>query len=120
MTIHELPGEYFVDGTNQDQGQSSYKGILRLELDENEKVLAEWTIGENQSQFGTGFFKDDILVLNFYYLTNEAETLKGVVVYRFVNKNELNGFWSEKYGDQRFLGSEKCSRVNPFGKFSEN
>lgn len=120
MTIYDLQGEYEVEGTNQDQERSSYKGILQLTLDENEKICATWKINNLQTQYGNGFFQDDILVINFNYTGYDNEVLKGVVVYRFINKNELRGFWSEKHGDQRFLGNENCKRINKHGKFSAN
>ena len=91
-----------------------------MTLNSHNKISASWTIGQNQSQNGVGFFKDDILVINFKYLGEENKEFKGVVVYRCLNRNLLKGFWSEKYGDQNALGIEIGKRVNPFDYFSEN
>ena len=43
----------------------------------------------------------------------EDNTLyKGVVVYRCITKDILDGFWSEKHGNSLCLGEERCFRVN--------
>jgi hypothetical protein len=34
-----------------------------------------------------------------------------VVVYRCLTKDILEGFWSEEYGDPKYLGEERCFRV---------
>jgi len=33
------------------------------------------------------------------------------VVYKCLNKNILEGFWSEEHGNPKFLGSENCFRI---------
>ena len=73
--------------------------------------MANWLINENQTQSGTGFFKDNILVINFNYLGDNNLTYKGVVVYRCITNDILDGFWSEKHGDPRFLGEERCFKI---------
>lgn len=120
MEIEELIGRYAIKGKNQDLDQTAYKGILELTLDVNNKIIAHWSISENQTQKGIGFFKDDILVINFNYQGEASQIFKGVVVYRYLNRNVLKGFWSEKYGDQSTLGEENGVRINPFEDFSEN
>jgi len=111
MTIQDLEGTYAIQGSNQDEpGTSGYQGILTLSLDENQRIIAEWLIGEHE-QHGTGFYKDGILVINFWYEGADQEVYKGVAVYRWINKDVLDGFWSEKHGDPRFLGSEYAVRV---------
>jgi hypothetical protein len=50
-------------------------------------------------------------VINFNYRGENDEVLKGVVVYRFLTKDILDGFWSEDYGDPKYLGEERCFRV---------
>jgi len=87
MTINQLPGSYNIIGNNQDIEGASYKGVLDLSLDQNNRVIAKWLINNSQEQFGTGFFKDNILVVN------------------------LDGFWSEKHGNPLFLGQERCFRI---------
>lgn len=111
MTLQELIGEYTVIGTNQDVESSTYKGTLTLTLDENDRVKAKWLINNEQEQLGNGFFKDNILVINFNYKNND-EIFKGVVVYKCISKDVLDGFWSEKHGDPLFLGEERCFRIN--------
>ncbi|MPT31212.1 MAG: hypothetical protein E2600_06015 [Chryseobacterium sp.] len=110
MTIQDLVGNYAVEGSNQDENGISYHGVLTLSLDENNRILARWTIGDH-IQKGTGFFRDDILVINFNYEGDDGKIYKGVAVYRFINQDVLDGFWSEKHGDPLYLGSEYCTRI---------
>jgi hypothetical protein len=111
MLIHDLAGQYTITGTNQDADASSYAGFLELTLDDNNRVQAYWNIGEDQIQQGEGFFKDNILVINFYYTGNDRSIYKGVVVYKCLSKDYLDGFWSEENGDPQYLGSETATRV---------
>lgn len=111
MTVQDLAGSYSIQGSNQEESQEvSYRGILTLFLDENNRIVAEWMIGDH-IQTGTGFYKDGILVINFRYEGEDLKIYKGVAVYRCISKDILDGFWSEKYGDPRFLGSEYCVRI---------
>jgi len=111
MKIQDLVGSFSIIGSNQDDSENSYKGKLSLKLDENNKISANWLINGNQEQVGTGFFKDNILVINFKYLGNDRTIYKGVVVYRCISKDILDGFWSEEYGNPLFLGKERCFRI---------
>ena len=54
MTIQDLIGDYFIEGTNQDETNDTYHGILTLSLDENNRIIAQWVIGD-AVQNGTGF-----------------------------------------------------------------
>ena len=112
MTLEELVGDYRITGNNQDAVQSSYKGKLSLSLDENSRIIALWNISGDQVQKGTGFFKDQILVINFNYLGEQDQVFKGVVVYKCLSKDVLDGFWSEKHGDPLFLGAEQAFRIH--------
>lgn len=111
MTIDELPGDYSIIGKNQENTESTYTGTLSLSLDENNRIHAKWLIHENQEQNGTGFFKDNILVINFNYQGNDKMIYKGVAVYRCLTKDVLDGFWSEKHGNPLYLGEEQCFRI---------
>lgn len=112
MTIQDLIGSYTISGSNQDENQEiNYKGILHLSLDENNRIVAQWLINNSQQQKGHGFFKDNILVINFSYKGENNKTYKGVAVYRCITKDVLEGFWSEKHGDPLYLGTEHCLRV---------
>lgn len=113
MTIKELIGDYKISGTNQSDSASSYEGMLSLTLNKAHQIIASWTIGQDQEQVGVGFFKNNILVINFTYLGEDATTYKGTVVYRCLTKNMLDGFWSEAYGDPKFIGTEQCFRITP-------
>ncbi|MFD1294180.1 hypothetical protein ACFQ5N_10065 [Lutibacter holmesii] len=113
MRIQDFVGTYTIVGSNQDASAHTYKGTLHLTLDENQRILATWRIENNQTQVGTGFFKDGILVINFSYIGEDHNTFKGVVVYRCITTNLLDGFWSEKHGDPLYLGSERCYRIQP-------
>lgn len=110
MIIQDLVGNYALEGSNQDANGISYHGILTLSLDKDNRILARWNIGDH-IQNGTGFFRDDILVINFNYEDDEAKVYKGVAVYRCISPNILDGFWSEKHGNPLYLGSEYCTRI---------
>ncbi|KFC19170.1 hypothetical protein [Chryseobacterium sp. FH1] len=110
MTIEDLIGSYAVEGSNQEEKGYPYHGVLTLSLDENNRINAQWTIG-NHIQNGTCFFKDQILVVNFNYVGDDHQIYKGVAVYRCLSKNILDGFWSEKHGNPLYLGSEYCVRT---------
>ncbi len=111
LKIEDLVGNYTILGSNQDKSENTYKGILSLELNSNNRIDAKWLINNQQEQLGTGFFKDNILVINFYYTGDDGIILKGVVVYRCLTKDILDGFWSEKHGDPLYLGKEQCFRI---------
>jgi len=111
MIVNDLVGTFSIIGHNQDNEENSYKGKLTLSLDKNNRIIAEWFIDNTQEQFGTGFFKDQILVINFTYLGFKDQLYKGVVVYKCINKDILEGFWSEDLGNPKFLGSENCFRI---------
>ena len=111
MTIKELIGVYNIIGTNQGNSNNTYKGILTLTLDTNNRIVAKWKIHTDQEQSGTGFFKDNILVINFQYLGEDSNIYKGVVVYNCITKDILDGFWSEEFGDPKHLGTEQCFRI---------
>jgi len=119
MTIHELIGNYSITGSNQDESTTmTYKGTLTLSLDENNRIVAKWLINNTQEQKGYGFFKDDILVINFNYKGDDKKTYKGVAVYRCITKDFLNGFWSEKHGNPLYLGTEHCLRMESTEKLN--
>ncbi|MEM5566932.1 hypothetical protein WNY78_17555 [Psychroserpens sp. AS72] len=117
MTLTQLPGTYNITGSNQDSDQAIYKGTLELTLDENNRIIAKWLINNNQEQLGTGFFKDNILVINFNYRGDDAIVYKGVVVYKCMTNGVLEGFWSEKHGNPLFLGTECCFRIGTQQEF---
>lgn len=111
MTVQDLVGSYSIEGSNQEASdQPTYHGILTLSLDENNRIVAQWIIGDHL-QNGTGFFKDQILIINFNYEGEDHNIYKGVAVYRCLSKDVLDGFWSEKHGNLLYLGSEYCVRV---------
>ncbi|WP_282180323.1 hypothetical protein [Maribacter stanieri] len=111
MNIEELVGSYTIIGSNQDGESNVYKGMLLLSLDDNKRIIAKWTINKTQKQTGTGFFKNNILVINFRYSGEDQNVYKGVVVYQCLSKDILDGFWSEKHGNPLFLGEERCFRI---------
>jgi hypothetical protein len=111
MNIEDLVGQFQILGSNQDETEKTYKGTLDLALDANNRIVAKWLINRSQEQFGTGFFKDSILVINFNYQGDENTIYKGVAVYHCISKDVLDGFWSEKYGNPLFMGEERCFRI---------
>lgn len=110
MTAEDLIGNYTIVGKNQEDTSLNYTGTLSLSLDENKRFKALWIINNEQEQEGTGFFKDNILVINFSYIGEDAAVYKGVVVYRCITADLLDGFWSEKHGNPLYLGEERCFR----------
>lgn len=111
MTIQDLEGEYTIVGKNQEDTDVNYTGILKLTLDENNRIIARWIINKEQEQTGTGFFKDNILAINFNYQGDNFEIYKGIVVYRCITKDVFDGFWSEDHGNPLYLGEERCFRI---------
>lgn len=111
MILEDLVGVYNIIGSNQDSAHNTYKGLLTLSLDTNNRIIAKWLINNEQEQIGTGFFKDNILVINFSYHSEDENVYKGVVVYRCISDDILDGFWSEKHGDPSYLGTERCFRI---------
>ncbi|WP_405607709.1 hypothetical protein [Polaribacter sp. Asnod1-A03] len=111
MTIQDLVGTFSIIGSNQDGEENTYKGELYLSLDTNNRIIAKWIINNTQEQLGNGFFKDNILVINFNYVGFENKIYKGTVVYKCLNKDILEGFWSEELGNPNYLGSENCFRI---------
>ncbi|MGB0895803.1 MAG: hypothetical protein ACPGU9_01965 [Flavobacteriaceae bacterium] len=111
MRVQDLVGEYTIIGKNQDNTDVNYKGVLNLYLDDNFRIIAQWLINGEQKQTGEGFFKDNILVINFNYLGVDFNMYKGVVVYRCLTTGILDGFWSEEYGNPLYLGEERCFKI---------
>ena len=111
MILEDLIGTYNIIGSNQDATENTYKGTLTLSLDINNRIIAKWLINNEQEQTGTGFFKNNILVINFNYKSEDNNTFKGVVVYNCISDNILDGFWSEKHGNTLYLGSERCFKI---------
>lgn len=111
MNLENLVGTYTIIGSNQDDSENTYKGTLTLTLDSNNRVAAKWLIHHEQEQIGTGFFKDNILVVNFSYQGDDGAIYKGTVVYRCLTNDILDGFWSEEDGDPQHLGTERCFKI---------
>lgn len=111
MTIEDLVGNYSIVGRNQDAEINTYKGTLCLTLDHNNRIKAKWIIDNTQEQFGSGFFKNNTLVINFKYYNENNNIYKGVVVYKCISKDILEGFWSEKQGNPLYIGEENCFRI---------
>ncbi|WP_405382434.1 hypothetical protein [Maribacter sp. LLG6340-A2] len=112
VSTEQLKGTYHILGFNQNKEASRYSGYLHVTTTGTHRVNAEWIIDGEQTQLGTGFYHNNILVINFSYEGDARKIYKGVVVYRVINKNILNGFWSEKHGNDAYLGIEECRRLN--------
>ncbi len=112
MTLENLIGEFTIHGSNQDATGTKYTGKLRLSLDGNDRIAALWNISGTQIQRGSGFFKDNILAINFNYKNEDQQTFKGVVIFKCITKDFLDGFWYEEHGDPDYLGFEKAYRIN--------
>ena len=111
MSIQDIIGQYAILGTNQDDSENTYKGELFLSLIDDNTINAKWLINNTQEQFGTGYFKNNTLVINFYYKSIEGEVFKGKVIYKCLTKDILEGTWTEEFGNPAFLGTENCFRI---------
>ena len=111
MNVKDLIGSFTIVGSNQDAEENNYKGTLTLAVDTNNRIIAKWLINNEQEQIGTGFFRDNILVINFNYEGESQSIYKGVAVYRCITPDILDGFWSEKHGNPLYLGTERCLRI---------
>lgn len=111
MKLKELAGKYAVIGSNQNIEANRYQGTLNLTINANNSIEAKWLINNTEEQFGQGFFKDNTLVINFNYVI-ENMIFKGVVVYKYLSKDIMEGFWSEKHGDPNCIGKETCFRIS--------
>jgi len=109
ITVQDIEGSFQVSGRNQNEQASSYQGVLNLKLRLDGSIRAHWTIGGTQEQVGNGFFKNNLLVINFNY-GDELE-YRGTVVYKCLTSDILDGFWSEESADPKYLGSEKAFRI---------
>lgn len=110
FTMEKLEGTFSIIGLNQNQAQNSYFGFLHLTKIGKNRVTAEWVIGGEQTQVGVGFYNGNTLIINFSYEgedENRGQIFKGVVAYKFINDVILTGFWSEKHGNDSFLGFEE-------------
>lgn len=110
MTLKELIGNYAITGNNQGDAKNGYEGVLTLTLDAN-RIIANWLINNEQEQSGIGFFKNNILVINFHYIGEDKLKYTGTVVYQCMTKDVLEGFWSEEHGNPAYLGIESCIRL---------
>ncbi|WP_299017074.1 hypothetical protein [uncultured Polaribacter sp.] len=111
MEKEDILGDYNIIGTNQNSSEETYKGTLNLSFDGKGNILAKWLINKSQEQYGVGFFKNNILVINFNYVGDENTMYYGTVVYKCISKDIFEGFWSEEFGNPDFLGSENCFRI---------
>lgn len=111
MYTSKLIGDYAIVGTNQDSSENTYKGLLNLSIDDENRIIAKWLINDNQEQFGSGFYKDNILVINFYYYDVDGNIYNGTVVYKCLSKDILEGFWTEEEGNPNYIGTENCFRI---------
>lgn len=111
MHITDLIGTYAITGKNQNAESSRYKGTLTLALHGENRLNAIWQIGADQTQFGIGFYKANLLVINFYYKGADAEHYHGTVAYSCQSADVLNGVWTEEMADPAFIGEETAIRL---------
>lgn len=113
MELAHLEGDFLLKGTNQDAEKSTYEGTLNLSLRSDGGLNAVWRINPDQMQYGVGFFKNDMLVINFNYLGDNEVVYYGVVAYSCTNPDALTGIWSEEAGNAKYVGEEIAVRINP-------
>lgn len=111
MFITDLIGNYLIEGVNQNEEESRYQGSLNLSLRSDGRLDAVWKIGANQIQYGVGFFKNEMLVINFQYEGDDDSKYTGVVAYTCVSVDVLHGIWSEEAGDPTYVGVEKAHKI---------
>lgn len=115
ITMEKIEGTYNIIGLNQNKEQNTYYGFLHLTKFDNNRINAEWVIGGEQTQKGIGFYYNNSLIINFSYEgdgQNAGVIYKGVVAYKFINNTILTGFWSEKHGNDAFIGHEEGRRIS--------
>lgn len=110
--LNEFLGTYKILGSNQDAAASNYHGTLKLSSENNEIVTAQWMIGTSQKHEGIGILEDEHLLIKFQYEGDDKTIYHGVVEYHLLENGILEGFWTEEYGDNRFLGTEQCFKLN--------
>lgn len=114
--INDFIGTYKILGSNQDEEASNYQGLLKISSLDGEIIEAEWTIGDSQKHQGIGLLEDSRLLLKFRYEGDDGQTFHGVVEYHLLESGILEGFWTEEYGDNRFLGTEQCFKLDSDSK----
>ena len=110
--LNDFLGTYKILGSNQDKEASNYQGFLTLSSKDKEIVEAQWTIGTSQKHMGIGFIEDEKLLVKFQYEGDDHVMFHGVVEYHLLENGILEGIWTEEYGDNRFLGTEQCFKLN--------
>ena len=111
MEITGLVGKYIIEGSNQDEKGTYYNGTLTLSIKSDNRINAVWQIGSDQIQYGIGFFKNEMLVINFHYEGDDQSMYYGVVAYQCNKQGVINGVWSEERGDAKYVGVEKGKKV---------
>jgi hypothetical protein len=111
MQITDLIGTYLIEGYNQNEDETIYSGTLTLSFQSDNRLAAIWQIEPDQMQYGIGFFRNEMLVINFHYVGDNQENYHGVVAYNCTAKNILQGVWSEEMGDSKFVGVEKGTKI---------
>lgn len=111
LQLKDFLGTYKILGSNQNEEASNYQGILKLSSNDQKTVEAEWLIGTSQKHSGIGFLEGSQLVIKFQYEGDDNHIYQGVAEYHLVEKGILEGFWTEEYGDNRFLGTEQCFKL---------
>lgn len=111
MQAKDLEGRFKIIGTNSTPEESTYKGMLTLTLNSEGWLEALWEVGGSQTQFGSGFYKNGLLVLNFEYVGEDGLPYYGVVAYKCLDADTLDGIWSEDFGDPLHVGTEKAYRI---------
>ena len=111
MKTKDILGHFTIIGTNQDASENTYKGKLFLSSENDTTINAKWIINDTLEQFGTGYFKNNRVIINFYYEGIEGSIFKGKVIYKCLTKDILEGLWREELGNPEFFGTENCFRI---------
>ena len=111
MEVTNLVGNYILKGMNQDEEGSKYEGTLNLSLRSDGGLNAVWRINPDQMQYGVGFFKNEMLVINFNYVGDDDVVFRGVVAYSQNSSDILEGVWSEEAGNLKCVGVEKAYKI---------
>ena len=89
------PGVYELVGTNFPSSKLGYTGTVTIKQQGSLYAL-EWNIGPQQHiQLGTAILQDSILSVVFY---DPAYDIFGVVSYKIVDENNLEGMWAPMNG----------------------
>lgn len=101
-------GTYELVGSNNESRVVNYRGeVIITRLGSNYELL--WLIGRQQRQLGIGILHENLLSVAYYGLS-PSDSDFGVVSFRLISENELEGNWASMGS-----GGQGCEYLNWIG-----